>query len=403
MFSESLSGRPPGTIRPNSSLPPYYPSSEGTRIPSYTARPSVGEECLSRPLFARSPRTGEFTKSNGRISLTLKEQPDHALLPTYAHNDLVTGTIFIQGCESVTEIVLKLYGRLDLAASNGGHQTELVNDTYTVWHNNLRFQCPSTIPFSLIFPSTFKDGENTWPLPPSIRITPPGKPFVYVKCFYTISVLVSTALHPRFSLWRGEKILTVPVKLQSTAYPPRPIMPDTNLLATVKSAPDEWSEILCKVRLKNIHCSLFIPSALVYSVSDIIPFHLQITGAPAVLATLVSTSAKLPAVRVHLMRRVSLFVRGQTQHRTLDIGEGVLSALPPPMEESSFYGAGAAMDWAGVVRCDETVGVGTFDAGVLYIQDYIVVSIPAWKVEHKHSIRFVSHTWVDDPGPGDRM
>jgi len=398
--------------RSSSSLPPYYRSCDGVRIPPYSAEPSVGEECLSRPSPGRSPRTGEFTKTNGRITLTLKEQTDNSPEPTYAPNDLVTGTIWIQGSESVTEVVLKLFGRVDLAASNGGQPSELVKDTYTVWNDNMRFLCPPSIPFSFIFPSTFKDGDETWPLPPSIRITPPGKPFTYVKCTYTISVVVSTALHPRFSLWRGEKTLSVTVNFRPTASPSRPITPDTDLLPTVKTAPEEWYQILCNVghqlELKNIHCSLFIPSALTYGLLDSIPFHLQISGPAAILLGLIRPSAGSKTksqnpVRVHLIRRVSLFVRGEKQHREISIGEGGLSILPPPISYSEKLSPHeAAIDWAGVVQCDDSTTAGTFDSGALYVQDFIVVSIHAWKMEHKHRIRFVSNTWLDDTGPVDR-
>ncbi|KAJ7078660.1 hypothetical protein C8R44DRAFT_825197 [Mycena epipterygia] len=397
---------------PVPALPPYYLACDGVHIPSYTAEPSVGEECLSRPSSSRSPRTGEFTKSNGRIILTLKEQTAHPgpLAPTYAPNDLVTGTIWIQGPESVTEVVLKLFGRLDLAASNGGHQCELVKDSYTIWSNNMRFLCPATLPFSFIFPSTFKEGEHTWPLPPSIRIMPSGKPFIYVKCVYTISIFVSTALHPRFALWRGEKTLGVTVNLRPTESPPRPIMPDANLLFTIKSAPEEWYQILCKVgrqlELKNVHSSLFIPSALIYGLSDIILFHLQISGPAAILRELVRPPLRPKSqdpARVYLMRRISLFVRGDRQQRDIEIGQGLLSMLPPPISSMEFNSQSAVLDWAGEIQCDDSITAGAFDVGTVYVKDFIVVSIPAWNVEHKHPIRFVTDTWVDDAGPGDRV
>ncbi|KAJ7914480.1 hypothetical protein B0H13DRAFT_2002791 [Mycena leptocephala] len=341
-------------------LPPYYRSCDGATIPS---------RC--------------------RITLTLKEQ-ENPLVPTYAPNDLVTGTICIQRCESVTEVVLKLFGRLDLATSNGGQARELTKDSYTVWNDNLRFLCPASIPFSFIFPSTFMDGENTWPLPPSIRITPSGKPFIYVKCTYTIPLSLS-----------------VTINFRPTASPPRPIMLDINLLSTVKTAPEEWYQIACRVghqlQLINVHCSLFIPSALIYGLSDSIPFHLQISGPTTLLLGLIRPSAQ-SEVRVHLMRRISLFVRGERQHHNISIGEGALSVLPPPIsysEESNLDEA--TIDWAGLVQCDDSITAGTFDSGALCIKDFIVVSVPAWNMEHKHRIRFVTNTWVYDAGPSDRV
>ncbi|KAJ7625267.1 hypothetical protein DFH06DRAFT_1058642, partial [Mycena polygramma] len=398
-MSESLP-MPPSS----SKLPPYYRPCKGQPIPPYTTEPSLGEARLSRPSSSRAARTGEFTASNNRITLTLKEQEHNCLVPTYGSNQLVTGTICIQGCESVTDVVLKLSGHLELAASNGSYPKELVKDSYTVWTDNLRVLCPSSMPFSFIFPSTFQDGpDQSWPLPPSIRITPLGKPVVYVKCAYTISVVVSTTLHPRFSFWRGEKILTVPVNFRQIAYPPRPIISGPSFLPTVKSAPEEWHQILCQVghqpQLKHVHCNLFVPSALVYGLPDSIPFHLQISGPAGLLLGLVRPSVQSAIqkqVRVHLVRRVSLVVCGETKHLNLDIGEGVLSGLPPPIshsERSNSYEA--TIDWAGTVHCDASVTFGTFNAGMLQVQDFIVVSIPAWKMEHKQSIRLVSNSWVD--------
>ncbi|KAJ7451637.1 hypothetical protein FB451DRAFT_1283860 [Mycena latifolia] len=397
--------------RHGSALPPYYRSCEGVSIPPYTAEPSAGEACLSRPSSssARSARPGELTRCNGRIILTLKEQAGSDHSPTYAPSDLVTGTIRIQGPESVTEVVLKLFGRLDLAAPNGGHRRELVRDSYTVWNDRERFLCPAALPFSFIFPSTFEDGEQTWPLPPSIHITPSGKPFIYVKCVYTMSVIVSIALHPRFTLWRGEKTLSVTVNFRPTAYPPRPITPDDSLLSTVKSAPEEWYQILCNVgrqlRLKKVHCSLFVPSVLIYGLADSIPFHIQISGPAALLSGLVRPTSENP-LRVHLLRQVSLSVRGESQHRDMHIGEGVLSVLPPPISSVEVTSHNeATLDWAGEVQCDQSMRItaGTFDVGSLCTNDFVVVSIPAWHVEHRHPIQFVSDTWVDDAVPGDRV
>ncbi|KAJ7143504.1 hypothetical protein C8R43DRAFT_567787 [Mycena crocata] len=364
-------------------LPPYNRPCHAVRVPSptYTRELSPGEERISYTSFSRSPRTGQFTTG-----------------------DLVTGTIQIQGSsESVTEVVLKLFGRLDLATSQGSHQNEIVKDSYTVWSNSTRLPCPTTLPFSFLSPSTFKDGENTWPLPPTIRITPSEKSFLYVKCTYTLSVIITTALGPRFVSWRGEKTLNVPLTFRPTASPPRPIFPDPNLLSNVKYAPDEWYQITCTTeQLKNVHCSLFIPSVLQYALSDSIPFHLQISGPAAMLSGFVRRPTCKTPVRVHLMRQLALFVRGEGQHRDMNIGNGVLTVLPPPISSTvELDEHEAVVDWSGVVQCDASVTVGTFDAGALCVKDFIVFSIPAWNVEQKHPIHLVTDMWVDNIGPGN--
>ncbi|KAJ7069524.1 hypothetical protein C8F01DRAFT_1363695 [Mycena amicta] len=439
-------------------LPPYYRPCAGIRIPSYTPQPSLGEESLSRSTLGRVPPAGEFTTTNGSITLTLKHQLPHATVATYAPTELVTGSIQIQAPKSVTEVILKVTGRMDLAAALGGRRRDIVKESYTVWHNNLRFMCPPSIPFSFIFPSTFTDEESgaCCPLPPTMLVKPPERPFIYAKCSYAISVLVSTALHPKFSLWRGEKILDVAVNVRPIASPSRPILPDPNLLTTVKSTPEEWHQVLCtlgsQLRHRGVDCSLFIPSSQTYALDDTIPFHLQVTGPAAMLRGLVTTPTPTPRatsptpttsesshsrskspvassspsrpVRVYLLRKINLVIRGDRMHRSITLGEGLLSTLPPPISitESRFVHAHAhaQIDWGGEIRVHSDAGhgwddergtgkgvsidrVSTFNAGPLWIEDYIVVSIPQWDVEHRYSIRFVSDTWMDDVGPGDRV
>ncbi|KAF7298771.1 hypothetical protein MIND_00824700 [Mycena indigotica] len=415
-------------------LPPYPGDRIG--IPSYTAQPSLGEESLSRSATGHAPPSGEHVTSSGKISLTFKNQFPDVLVPTFAPNELISGTIRVQSPESVTEVVLKVAGRMDLAGIHGTRRQELVRESYTVWHNNLRHMCPPSIPFSFIFPSTFTEEESgaSCALPPSILVKPSERPFLYIK----------------FSLWRGEKILDVPVHIHPRACPLRPIMPNPSLLATVKSAPEEWHQVLCtlgpKVLSRGIHCSLFIPSSQTYGLQDIISFHLQVNGPVNMLRRLVTTeratsptpsspsspsspsfrsrSPRIPAqsapthpIRVYLLRQINLVVRGEHITRNIPLGEGVLTTLPPPISSVAPTNS-AQIDWGGEISVKTDVdrwdndgsckgvlieSISTFDSGPLWLKDFIVVSIPQWDVEHRHSITFVSDTWIDDVGPGDRV
>ncbi|KAF7314580.1 hypothetical protein MKEN_00931400 [Mycena kentingensis (nom. inval.)] len=511
-------------------LPPYYRSSAGhvaqseVDIPAYTSHPSVGEERLSRPTSGpgqphpQSQYHGEFVRTVGRITLTLKNQPPDALIPTYAPGELVTGSIRVHAPENVTEVVLKVLGRMELATTHGGRRRDIVKASYTAWNNDLRFHCPPSIPFSFIFPSTFADEEHPdiqHDLPPTIIVRPPetytiqiykrthANQFISAKCTYNMSVLVSTALHPRLTgLWRGEKSLDVPLHIRVKSAPSRPIMPDPRLLSTVKSAPEEWRQIVCELgpHLRGrAHCNLFIPASQMYGLDDQIPVHLQVSGPINALRILLhpscprsrmsladfiataptaqsdsqaqshspsrSSSGSLPdpapsasrrasllsewtstsgpparqdllAVRVHLLRRVHIALGGQVPVcRDVCLGLGKLVVLPPPMDHGEKgAGASAQIDWAGEVRVlprsaggGFAVGVNangevlppstptatqqpepgtaldriaTFSSGALWVEDMIVVSIPQWDVEHRHPVRFVSDTWVDDVGWG---
>lgn len=117
---------------------------------------------------------------------------------------------------------------------------------------------------------------------------------------------------------------------------------------------------------------LFIPSVLIYGLSDSIPFHLQSSGPAAILKGMIqplfAESKTQHPVRVHITRRVSLLVRGERQHRNIDIGEGVLSILPPPCYSELLDPRDASVDWAGVIQCNDITATGTFDSGILYVK-----------------------------------
>jgi len=87
-------------------LPSYSPSG---LPPSYSAAPDEGEESLSynqRVLGAHAH--GTFTKKCGSVSVILTEQEDDAQIPVYTQRGVVSGTVHVDSCHHISEIVLKV-------------------------------------------------------------------------------------------------------------------------------------------------------------------------------------------------------------------------------------------------------------------------------------------------------
>jgi len=73
-----------------------------------------------------------------------------------------------------------------------------------------------------------------------------------------------------------------------------------------------------------------------------------------------------PVVHVQILRQVTLEIRGQKSWRNFVLGEGTLTAVPPPPATSSLppsHTDDVHLDWTGDVLCDESVTVGGFIVG----------------------------------------
>lgn len=88
-------------------VPCYTPS---LPAPSYSCEPTCNEQTLEhtpRPGSRPTP-TGTYTKISKRVTLVLNEQEDNAQVPSYGRHSLVSGTIHLENCETVGEVVLKV-------------------------------------------------------------------------------------------------------------------------------------------------------------------------------------------------------------------------------------------------------------------------------------------------------
>ncbi|THV07949.1 hypothetical protein K435DRAFT_847745 [Dendrothele bispora CBS 962.96] len=392
-------------------LPSYTPSDSP---PSYTSAPEDGEESLSyTQRLAGAHAHGTFTKKCGSVSVTLTEQENNAQMPVYAQRGVVSGTVHVDSCHHISEIVLKFRGRLraGLTGSNAASRTiKTVNEKFVLWsfRNPLEGPCPYSIPFSVIFPASFKDGRREYPLPPSYEAYHNGIPGLSVNSEYSLKVVVKTSK----TLWTHHKTVTVPLNYRPRKRPSQPIIPlNTTFFSSVKVCPEEWFQASAALKcnkcsdLTPLQTHFFLPSVRVFALSDCIPFHIQLTGRLSSLQALLSrlkiagednsssdstgmelfqprgTNVMTMSATVH--RQVSVKVNNQLAWHNAVIGKGNIRAVPPSFDSSASsldsceveMNSEQSLDWEGEIKLREGVQVGQFDAGNTSVKDFIIFSI----------------------------
>ena len=91
-------------------LPLYAPSAPS---PSYTCEPTFDEQTLQlTPRLNRPPPTGTYTKEAEKMVVTLFEQEKDAQIPTYGRCALVSGTVYLENHELISQVVLKVRWKL---------------------------------------------------------------------------------------------------------------------------------------------------------------------------------------------------------------------------------------------------------------------------------------------------
>ncbi len=121
-----------------------------------------------------------------------------------------------------------------------------------------------------------------------------------------------------------------------------------------------------------------------YSLSDTIPFHIQVLGSFETLKELFPPSSGLLqpvqdddtrgsrgdfAFEVYLARQVTVDIRGQKSSRTSVIGTGVMWPVPPTyIEAVPSAPDNVCLDWEGEVKCSKEVSCGGFFVGSLHVK-----------------------------------
>lgn len=141
---------------------------------------------------------------------------------------------------------------------------------HTLWKtdNPAGKTCPSSMPFSIRFPSSYHDGERSRRLPPSYEVTYHGIPAIVAKCSYSLSLMVTRIRHKRVSFWTSCKTYviidsyhnatrcniphllyrrTIGLNHRPRSRPHRPVLPINSLFSTIKRLPEEWRQIVTEM------------------------------------------------------------------------------------------------------------------------------------------------------------
>ncbi|KAJ6542819.1 hypothetical protein B0H19DRAFT_957893 [Mycena capillaripes] len=390
-------------------LPPYSPPPP---VPSYSPEPAHDERRVDHTPRAHSLPAGNYIKKLGSDTVILTEQDGTAEFPTYRRHGSVSGFITLEDRETVSEIVLRIKGKMDIMISEGGSlTTKLLDESYTLWssENCHSSVCPSAVPFSATLPTKFQDFDgSSHALPPSYEI-----PFITVsglffKSSYVLSVTITRRLSRKFSLLTKSK--TIPIKFiySPRTRPWRPIQPFSNFPSDVKTMPEEFRQVVShmeprpKSTVQPMDMHLFLPVVEIFGLDDTIPFHVQLTGPVSSLREFLPDGEKTTIVG-SLVRQVTVELHGRRQHvtRNIVIGHAKMCSRPPGAAADAHE---ASLDWDGEVHCNADTLVGMFDAGYVHIQDFLVVELKPLDVErrsqfitlrHSHPIKLVTESWLD--------
>ncbi|KAJ6611447.1 hypothetical protein B0H10DRAFT_368594 [Mycena sp. CBHHK59/15] len=415
-------------------LPQYSPSHPS---PCYSLYPACDETRLDLTPHAgtRPLPTDVFTKAYGSATVVLLDQEPNAQVPTYGRQGSVRGTLILkEDTLNVSEIVVKLEGRLDITTTDAGAMSiKAFKDTHTLWPPNSESSsmCPTTIDFSCLFPAAFRHTGQEYPLPPSYIARFAGFPALFAKITYSLIILIKVR---RLGFMSKTKCIYVVLDYNPRMSPPRGISLTQSFLAEVKAMPEEWHQFLFNMKTRSsstlapIQGQMFIPSVRVFGLSDTIPLHVQLSGPVSSLRELIPPPTQnhdaattvnyfnslhlKPAVRVYMNRMVSFEYRGKLVWRVSRIGEGRALPLPPVMDyDCDFRDTNACgrcdshvedLDWRAEVKCNPDVTVGGFSVIGLVVKDFIVlelappnpISSPLMTVQHAVPIRLVTESFV---------
>ncbi|PCH40301.1 hypothetical protein WOLCODRAFT_67744 [Wolfiporia cocos MD-104 SS10] len=359
-----------------------------SRTPAYTSEPQPDERRLALNRLWPRP-SSEFVKQSktGAVSLRLIEQEDNVSLPVYGCGDTVEGAVNLTKPNTATSVEVKLEGRLRLkeVAEGGTTTNQLCLFTVMLWSQEGNLEpCPSSLPFSFTIPTTFSDGKNIYPLPPTHEAHLAGVPGFHAVIDYYITVTVQKN-KPAGLLRAGSSIISTPLLYYPRSRPAVPLPPPLlhNIqLATLLETP-EWrcydSAITAKLPGgKDIISRFYVPSARVFCMSEPIPFHLTFTSSALSLAAFLplgptNRKSSKHCTHVQLLRQTNVDVRNAVIlgtktdiWQTLEIGNG------------TFRLTGDGPDWiafAGEVYVKSQIKVGGFKAGGLTIKDFLVLSM----------------------------
>ncbi|KAK1222760.1 hypothetical protein PQX77_014369 [Marasmius sp. AFHP31] len=175
------------------SLPPSYSSSYP--LPDYSSDPAQDERRLvyqRRPQYDHG-RDGIYLHKEDKVTILLANQRQGTSLPEYGRRAIVSGSIILDDPRSIEEIKLELKCRVEfLTLAQGFLSREISRISHVLYDRQQTGDvCPSSLPFSCVYPSVFKSGNASYPLPPSFDETLYEENAQYARVSHSLSVLVT--------------------------------------------------------------------------------------------------------------------------------------------------------------------------------------------------------------------
>ncbi|KAJ7789879.1 hypothetical protein B0H14DRAFT_231721 [Mycena olivaceomarginata] len=142
-----------------------------------------------------------------------------------------------------------------------------------------------------------------------------------------------------------------------------------------------------------------------FGLADTIPFHVQLTGFVSSLLGFVPEleDTEKSTIVGSLVRQIVFDLNGRHMTRSIVLGDAKMTPRPPGAA-AVFDAYEASLDWDGEVRCNVDATVGTFDAGCVRVQDFIVLELKPLcaatcsefvTLRHSHPIKLVTESWDD--------
>lgn len=298
-----------------------------------------------------------------------------------------------------------------MSSECGSRTVTTVSETYILW-NCSRTEiesCPSSLPFSFCLPLAFEDGGSSYPLPPTFQTAFTAIPGSVVTSIYTLIASTTAVRRPIMLGFEKVSSMRVPITYYPRTRPERPPL-YVPLLSSIKSCPEEWYQVMVTVKAKGnynvlpIQCNFFVPSVQAFSFSDVIPFHIQLSGPLFSLLMLFpqrSTEYET-SISVTMHRQVVVKIQGRKSWQNQQIGVGAMRPIPPPPSHCD-HDEEKSIDWGGEVKCKPTVKVGGFTASGVSVKDYILFSLeppsnsPFLPARGHVPILLTTDSWIDVP------
>ncbi|KAF5321720.1 hypothetical protein D9619_001936 [Psilocybe cf. subviscida] len=418
--------------------------------PNYSPEPLPDEETVSFTPRVHSHTSssshGHFTRQWPQATLILRDQDPETRLPTYGRGGRIVGELGLTNPEKIERVTIKLSGQMSLSvADSGSSSTSLISDTYLLWKNPGTSQqnkpgsssgqrgsassrrssvigtptaaasssssepssssstsdenstpaadhptkCPSILPISIPFPTTYRVDGRYWRLPPSFEATFLGIPALFVRCMYTLSVSIMRTRSYRLASWTTSKTYITMLCFRPRTRPHQPIVVQDTVYASIKPSPEDWTQVVTTMGtrhyktnvegLKPIECHrssfrvIFVVSVNcwptiflslsnripTFALTDPIPFHLQLHSSlksfrellpanSALLTPYTGTSANGgfqpiesrilqgdKSICITIARQVVVEINGRRRFRTFLAGVAKLRPVPPLLETPS--------------------------------------------------------------------